>query len=94
MDNEVNLSLLVLVPLSKTTPVTDSSDQHLAASEGSHHTMWGRGVGFYLSSTEAILFTYVKDTICSTVNLQRPAEPHLAALQTPNSPGLGLDPIV
>lgn len=45
----------------------------------------GGSGGLYLSSTEAILFTYVKDTIWSTVNLQRPAEPHLAALQTPNS---------
>lgn len=41
--------------------------------------------GVNLSSTEANLFTYVEDTIWITANLQRPAEPHLAALQTLNS---------
>lgn len=45
--------------------------------------------GPYLSCAEATLFTYVKDTIWSTVNLQRPAEPRLAAIQTPQQSGRG-----
>lgn len=40
---------------------------------------------------EIILFTYVKYTTWGCVNLQRPAQPHLAALQTPNSQVQGLD---
>lgn len=39
----------------------------------------------YLSCAEALLFTYVKEAIWSTVNLQRSTELGLASLQTPNS---------
>lgn len=43
------------------------------------------GAGYTCQVQRQFLFTYVKDTIWSPVNLQRPAEPHLAVLQTPNS---------
>lgn len=47
-----------------------------------------------MSCAQAILFTYVKDTIWSTVNLQLPAEPRLAALQVPNSQVQGWSPSI
>ncbi|MED6241501.1 hypothetical protein ATANTOWER_016771 [Ataeniobius toweri] len=49
--------------------------------------------GECLSCTEVILFTYGKDTIWISVNLQRPAQPHLAVLQSPNSQARRLKPI-
>lgn len=89
------LTLLVLVPLSNITPQSKGeqrAEYDPQVAEGSHHTV--REEGLYLSCAEAILFTYVKDTIWRTVNLQRPAEPHLAALQIPNSQVQGWRPSI
>lgn len=66
-----------LCNISTWLPEREVTKQHEGGREG--------GAGYTCQVQRQFLFTYVKDTIWSPVNLQRPAEPHLAALQTPNS---------